>query len=59
MQELKAGTQRQEWKQRPWRNVYWLALCGSLRQLSYTAQEYVPKVGTAYSGLSPLAPIRN
>ena len=53
-QELKAGTWRQELKQRPWRGAaYWLALHGLLSLLSYKTHVYLPRGDTAQSGLGP------
>jgi hypothetical protein len=41
-QELQTGTYRQELKQKSQKNTaYWLALCGSLRQLSHMTQDYL------------------
>ena len=46
-QELKAGTWRQELKQRPWRSaVYWLASHGFLNLLSYTPQDHLARGST-------------
>jgi hypothetical protein len=44
---------KQELMQRPWRDVfYWLASPGLLSLLSYRIQDYQPRDGTAYNGLS-------
>lgn len=50
-QELKTGTCRQMFRQRPWRSAYWLALPGLPSLLSYTIQDYLAMVCTALSGL--------
>ena len=43
-QALKAGTWRQELKQRPWRSTdYWLAPHGLLSLLSYSYQDHQPR----------------
>ena len=50
-QELKAGTGRQELKQRLWRDAaHCPAPCGSFSLLSYTTQDYLPIGGSIHSG---------
>ena len=50
--ELKQ-VRKQELMQRPWRDVlYWLASPGLLSLLSYRTQDYQPRDGTTYNGLS-------
>ena len=50
-QELKAGTEADTVENVP----YWLALCGPLSLLSYTAQDHLPVDRTTYDRLG--API--
>jgi len=53
--ELKAGTGRQELKQRPWRiTAYWLASHGLLSLLSCRTEDHQPRDGATHSGLGPL-----
>lgn len=54
LMEVRAGTWRQELKQRPWKSVtYWIAFYDLLIYLFYTSQAHMPKYGTASSGLRP------
>lgn len=56
LREVREGTQRRELKQKPWRvAVYWLASWGLLNCLS----TYLPKAGSAHSGLGPVTSINN
>ena len=58
--EVRAGTCRQELKQRPWKDAaYCLALHCWLSYLLYTALDHLPRGGTAHSGLHPPTPIIN
>jgi hypothetical protein len=51
----RAGTQRQELMQRPWREVtYCLASPDLLSFLSYRIQDYQPRDGTTHNGPCPL-----
>jgi hypothetical protein len=48
-QELKAGTWRQEPKQRPWENTaFWVPPKGLLCFLSYTTQDHLPRIGITH-----------
>lgn len=50
----------QEPNWRPWRvAVHWLALHVLLSLFSYTTQDHLPNIGTAYSELEPLTSIIN
>lgn len=52
--EAKAGTCRQELKQRPQRNVaYWFSLCSLFNLLSYMTEDHLPRGGITHCGLGP------
>ena len=52
---FKAGTYRQELKQRPWRNALsWHVPPGLLSLLSHTSQDYLPRDATVPSTLGSL-----
>jgi hypothetical protein len=49
----RAGTWRQELRQRPWRDAaYWIASPSLLSLLSYRTQDYQPRDGTTTMGLA-------
>ena len=50
----RAGTWRQEWMLRPWKDVtYWIASPGLLSLLFYRTQDHQPRDGTTHNGLDP------
>ena len=56
----KAGTWRQEWMQKPWRNAaYWLAPHGLFSLLPYRTQDCWPRDDTIHNGLGPPLLITN
>lgn len=56
--ELKAGTLRQELKERPWRNAVYLFAFSGFSDfdglLSYTIQDHRPRGGTIHKRLGPV-----